>query len=558
MNTAPKKTNLVSVFGYFISLGIIALGQPARMGWLGAFAAVVGFAIFFCTLPYAIPKSKRFMLGAIWFGAIQLIQLSWMTSIEFQGVYILVVYAIVALGLACQFGLLTLLVPSEGKIAIPRLLCCAAFWTVMEWSRLFIGCGFSWNPIGLALSHFTPALQCTSLFGVFGLSFWVMLTNLWGVNVWRARFKKIPTASWAALASVPYLLGAAQFAYHSTKNSSDQINVALVQTALLPTEKAPHAARMDDFISPFDQWQRIIKALKEKQTAKRWDLIVLPEAAVPLLSDLAFYHYETIRDLLISELGDDIVTQFPPLAYPYGEEQWILGKKIWCVSNVFLCQTLANHFQAEIVTGLDHTEKEGNKNFNSAFYFKPHSYAFERYDKQILLPLAEYLPFDCLRPLTKSYGIFDFFTPGKGPKVFGLKIPFSVAICYEETFAEVMRKGREQGAKLFINVTNDNYYPHSTLHEQHFYHARLRAVENGAPLLRACNSGVTAAINSLGQTIGRFNPETAASRPEEGVLSCQLATYQYATLFSFWGEAGIVSLCLIALFVYSRLKSFRW
>ena len=162
----------------------------------------------------------------------------------------------------------------------------------------------------------------------------------------------------------------------------------------------------------------------------------------------------------------------------------------------------------------------------------------ERYDKQILLPLAEYLPFDFLRPLTKSYGIYAFFSHGEGAKIFGEKKLFSPSVCYEETFPSIMRQARVEGAELFVNVTNDNYYPNSSLHKQHLFHARLRAVENGIPLIRACNSGGTAAIDSFGKMLAFF-------QSQEGVLQCRLATYHYPTLYSFWGDFGIVSLCLV-------------
>jgi apolipoprotein N-acyltransferase len=556
MIAVPKQINLISILGFSLSLGVIALGQPARLGWLGAIAAVAGFTLFFSTLPTRQTKLKRFISGAAWFGAVQLIQLSWMTSIEFQGYYVLILYSLLALGLAAQFGLLTLVVPADGKIQISKVLFCAALWTLMEWLRLFFLCGFSWNPVGLALTHFTHSLQFTSLFGVFGMSFWVMLTNLWGVNVLRStRFNRDKTLAWAALACIPYLFGAVHLNYHlgNSLKEENKLDVALVQTSLLPSEKVPSANRMHEFIPPSDQWKRIISSLKEKQK-NRWDLIVLPEAAVPLLSDLTFYPYELVKELLVAELGQDVVRQFPSMTYPHAEERVLFENKIWCVSNLFICQTLANHFQAEVVAGLDHTEKGKGKNFNSAFYFKPNSITHDHYDKQILLPLAEYLPFECLRPLTKNYGILEFFTQGSGAKVFGQKVPFSLAICYEETFPEIMREGRSKGSKLFINLTNDNYYPHSTLHEQHFSHARLRAVENGTPLVRACNSGVTAAVDSLGQILDRFDAETASAPAKEGTLSCSLPTYQYSTLYSFWGEAGIVGICLIMLFSYGRLR----
>jgi apolipoprotein N-acyltransferase len=546
---------LGSVLGFLLSLGIVALGQPARAGWLGALASAFGFALFFASLPPFLLKVQRFLLGSLWFTAVQMIQLSWMTSIEFQGYYILFVYLFLSIGLGCQFGLLAVLVPASGRIPLFTLLYCSAFWTLMEWSRLFFICGFSWNPTGMALTHNFFSLQFASAIGVFGLSFWILLTNLAALNVWRENFKKTLVAGWLLLIAFPYLFGAAHLAYHFPKSEKQRqtIDAALVQTALLPSEKIPHNGRSSEFISAFVQWERIIKGLQES-CSSNWGMIVLPEAAVPLQSDRTLYPFEAVRTTLVRELGPSVVDNFPDLSYPFAEKQMVNGSAVICVSNLFWCQTLANYFDAELVVGLDHTDRENQKNFNSAFYLRPQESSIKRYDKQVLLPLAEYLPLDFLKPLTKGYGIFDFFTRGGESKVFGEKIPFSPSICYEETFTEVMREGRSKGAQLFVNLTNDNYYPDSSLHEQHLFHARIRAVENGIPLIRSCNSGVSAAVDSFGRIAARMESPRSFSSSRTGVLTCSLNAYHFFTPFSFWGDGLIIGYCMIICLFFWRRK----
>ena len=536
---------------FFLSLCIVALGQPARIGWLGAVAAFFGFALFFLSLPLPFSRLQKFLSGTAWFAMIQLVQLSWMTSIEFQGYYILFVYFFLSLWLGCQFGLLTIFVSNgEEKISIRNILFCASLWTLMEWSRLLILCGFSWNPIGLALTFFIPSLQFSSIFGVLGLSFWVILTNLTGLNALRSRMKSRQTIYWMLFAGFPYLFGLAQLHYRQATYESKRktLDVALIQTDLLPSEKTPHAGRTEDFISPWEQWERILSFLK-KEEMSQWDFIVLPEAAVPMSSDLSGYPYAKVSEVLITTFGPESEKKFPPLRAPFAEQRYYQGQKVWCVSNLFWCQALANLYQCEVIAGLDHSDPIVRKNFNSAFYFNPNNLLFQRYDKQILLPLAEYLPFGFLRSLTKNYGIYDFFSRGEGTKIFGEKIRFSPSICYEETFSEIMRNGKMQGAQLFVNVTNDNYYPDSSLHKQHLFHSRLRAVENGVPLIRACNSGGTAVIDSFGQFVAKFEA-VEPHQMNDGVLNCRFTAFQFSTLFSFWGEGGIISLCFI-FFLYN-------
>jgi apolipoprotein N-acyltransferase len=257
-----------------------------------------------------------------------------------------------------------------------------------------------------------------------------------------------------------------------------------------------------------------------------------------MLSDECSYPYLVVREALMEAFGSDCEKKFPPLYFPFAQEREVAGRKIWYVSNLFWCQSLANLYDAEVLAGLDHVDRSQEKNFNSAFYFKPHQFLIQRYDKQILLPLAECLPWEVLRPLAKNYGINDFFSCGNEVKIFGDKVPFSPSICYEETFAGMMRKARVEGAELFVNISNDNYFPGTSLHEQHLFHARVRAVENGVPLIRACNSGVTAVIDSFGRVAAEFEAK-------EGVLNYGLKPFHFPTLFSFWGDAGIVCLCLI-------------
>ena len=252
------------------------------------------------------------------------------------------------------------------------------------------------------------------------------------------------------LALVPYLFGVAQLAMHLPRSKAEgkKINVALVQTEHLPSEKSPHVGRMGDYISPFTQWNWIIKKLNEKGRGD-WEMIVLPEAAVPLQSDATLFPFNIVKEMLVKEFGYGIEKSFPALRFPFAEERFYQGNQMMCVSNLFWCQTLSNHFNAEIVIGLDHEDRLSRKNFNSAFCFKPKNGKIERYDKQVLLPLAEYLPLSFLKPLAKRYGISEFFTHGEGGKVFGEKFLFSPSICYEETFPNVMREGKKKGASLF-------------------------------------------------------------------------------------------------------------
>ncbi len=540
-------------FLIFLSWAIVGFGQPGWIPWLAPLAALGGFALFWMGIQNF---SSRFWPGVLWYAAVQAVQLSWMTSIEYQGWYILLVYAAICLALGLQFGCLTLLVIpaakgdiSGRKMTAMRALAAAAFWTLSEWGRFYILCGFSFNPAGLALTGFLPSLQLAAVWGVLGLSFFVMWVNVWVFSLFSSGKNLRRISGWGipfSLALFPYLFGYAHLAYHETgQANSPFLSAALVQTNLLPSEKSPLKGRLHAFISPLEQWQRILRFLEEKK-GDRWHLIVLPESALPFQADSMVYPLEETVKILEDAWGAS--PSLPALSYPFAEKK----ENRWLVSNHFWAQAIADHYHAEVIAGLDQRDKALKKNYAAAFHILPDAEGMGRYEKRVLVPLAEYLPFEWLMPWVRSYGIAEFFTPGAEAKVFGRAIPLSLSICYEETFSDLMREGRVKGAELFVNVTNDNWFPSSRLPEQHFSLGRLRSIENGVPLLRACNTGVTASVDSLGRMVSQLDLP-------EGVLAAPVHTYHYKTLYTHWGDAGIIGLCLIAFALFVRLKNlFQW
>ncbi|NGX44934.1 MAG: Apolipoprotein N-acyltransferase [Chlamydiae bacterium] len=536
-------------FSSFIGFLIVAFGQPSFALPLAPLAAAVGYALFWrCVRIFPFPI-QRFWRGALWYTIVAMVQLSWMTAYEYQGIYILAVFGALAIWLGVQFGLLTLLIPYNRSISIARGLAIASLWTLFEWGRFYFICGFSWNPAGLALS--TPfAMQSASLLGVLGLSFWVIFVNVLGL---RALIKKRGRAYWAwgVAALLPYTFGLVHTVYHekvSAKKRGAPFTCILVQTGLLPQEKVPLNGQLQAFISPYSQWKRIFSYIGEHEKSHP-NLIVLPEAALPYPGLASIYSQKQIKKDLMENFESE---KIEALFSDPGEEGDIF------LSNADVAQTLANLLGSEVIAGLDHCGEKGS-HYNSAFHFVPQGMTQTRYDKRVLMPLAEYLPYEWLRPLVSSYGIKEFFTPGDKPKLFRGALAMSVSICYEETFPGHVRDGCNLGADLIVNVTNDVWFPDSRLPSQHYEHSRLRAVENGVPLVRACNTGVTAAVDSLGREVSRLSEKDSEGRPMAAALKTEIVLYTYKTLFSHLGNGGILglsTLCLANFIFFGRL--FKW
>lgn len=334
-------------------------------------------------------------------------------------------------------------------------------------------------------------------------------------------------------------------------NSSNFLNVALIQTALLPDQKVHLHQRKEQYISPYQQWKNILLYL-EKHQSKKLDLIVLPEAAVPYGAYHPRYEYTTTKNIMRNIWGEvDLNTL---LIEPFIKNS---EDKIY-INNAFWAQAIADNYDAEVVIGLDDFDEKHN--YNAAFHFIPHQSHVTRYEKRILLPLAEYLPFSFLRPLIARYGIESFFTHGKQAKVMEGKCPLSISICYEECFSHLIREGRLKGAKLFVNITNDAWYPYSHLPQQHFDHGKIRSIENGVPLVRACNTGVTAGIDSLGRTVSKFMNPNGSFEQKQGALFLSINLYTFSTLYTLWGDYFILSLSFscVLLFIIYLVSSFAF
>ena len=164
---------------------------------------------------------------------------------------------------------------------------------------------------------------------------------------------------------------------------------------------------------------------------------------------------------------------------------------------------------AVLVTGALRREKGPGgeqQGFNSLMAFGDKGQLIATYDKAHLVPFGEYLPFNTvlgaigLEKLTKGLGSFAT-GPNSRPlmNIPGLP-PVAGLICYEVLFpGHVIDRGLKPGA--IINVTNDGWFGDTTGPRQHFHQTRVRAVEEGLPIVRAANNGISAVIDPYGRVL---------------------------------------------------------
>lgn len=169
--------------------------------------------------------------------------------------------------------------------------------------------------------------------------------------------------------------------------------------------------------------------------------------------------------------------------------------------------------------------------YNSAALVAPSGAWVARYDKIHLVPFGEYVPFKELlgfaHQLTREVGDF---VPGQRRTVFDLgRYRVGTFICYESIFPGEVRQFSKNGAQLFVNISNDEWFGHSAAPAQHLNQARMRAVENRRWLLRSTNTGITAAIDPYGRIV---------DRAERDVLTAFHAPFGLITATTFYARHG--------------------
>lgn len=542
---------------------LVAFGQPSWHWFMGLVASGIGYAFFFRILLSTPKASQRFWLATAWFTAVQITQLSWMISHPYS--YIYGVLLILSFLVGLQFGVLGLLIKPKALERLLVLAAIASLWTIMEWSRLFFLSGFSWNPVGLALTGAIYPLQLASLWGVFGLSFWIIWVNLLALRAWMSPSKIEPGLLFLCCALFPYAYGAVHYGFHERaleNHPTKPLSVVLVQPSF-PIEEAMNFRDSEELRAyVIAEWRQILSIMR-KQLGKRLDLIVLPEYVVPFGTYYPIFTENEVHTAFKDELGLTDFTKLPAIQDPLGGTYETANGVMPLVSNAYWVQALANLFNADIVVGLEdviHGPDNQRECYNAALYFRPNETKVERYEKRVLVPMGEYIPLDVCRQIAANYGISGSFTCGKEAKIFQGKVPFSSSICYEETFGALMTEGRTKGAELLVNITSDAWYPNSRLPQQHFDHARLRTVENGIPLVRACNTGVTGAVDSLGRIIGVLDDGEKPVEWRSDSLHLYVPTYHYHTPYSKWGDklilsiSGIIGLVALGFYRFRGVK----
>jgi apolipoprotein N-acyltransferase len=395
-----------------------------------------------------------------------------------------------------------------------RLLALAVALTIAEWLRGHVLSGFPWNSYGYALTGPLVLAQTASIVGLWGLTFLAVVIFAAPATLADeeadTRRRAAPLAVSVLLLAAMAGFGAWRLAQHPTR-LVDNVRLRIMQPNLPQDEKFNYAAR-----------QKIMRhylTLSERATGPQntglRDVthLIWPESAFPFFLTREGDAMAQIAELLPQ--GTVLITGAARAADPSPD------KRVRAYNSVYI---------------IDH---DGT--------------VLSVYDKVHLVPFGEYLPFQTtleklgLMQLTKLPGGFlsgdrkrSYQMPG-APRMLPL-------ICYEIIFpGAVVPSGERPG--WLLNVTNDAWFGISSGPYQHFQQARVRAIEEGLPLVRAANNGISAVVDPVGRIVAELTLGT------EGVLDSSLPRAAAPTIYARFGDSIAIMMIAAFLTIVMRYRS---
>jgi apolipoprotein N-acyltransferase len=343
---------------------------------------------------------------------------------------------------------------------VPFWLSLPVLWVAGEYLRSFLFSGFPWVNLGYSQHQHLVFIQSADLFGVYGLTFLIVL-----VNAGMAHF--VSTIQGGILRRTDWLVVALVLAAFS---ANAFYGIYRLAQPLDVRERNIRAVAVQGNIDQSIKWDpsyqketiERYRRLSEKAVEKeKADLIIWPESATP------FYFQE-------GEALSEEVRQVPRTS---GAEL-LFGAPAYEISN----RTV--------------------RYLNSAFLLSKEGQIVGRSDKNHLVPFGEYNPFGRFLPFLEKMvaGIGDF-SPGSLNPLPLQQGKAGVLVCFEAIFPEIARNYVRMGCDVLVNITNDAWFGRSSAPFQHLSMTLFRAIENRVWVARAANTGISAFIAPSGRVV---------------------------------------------------------
>ena len=458
---------------------------PTRVEWAAAVATAIllllsfpdfdlSFLAWIALVPLMFVVAQRpsalkaFSLG--WFAGTVFFYGScyWLTysMIHYGGLPTVVAYLLLIPG-AAVVGLFPALFALVLAVVVKRwglwaVLAAPAIWATSEWARLGVT-GQLWNALGYSLAYHPKLIQPASWGGVYAVGFLIVVINAAVVlSILKRTVGTVITALVLPLA-VGFVILLAPFLPNHAYTSSDisSVNVIAVQP------NVPMA---------LEKTTAEINALRERHlTLSQSALATLPEGYRPRL----------------------VVWPESPMNFTYASDKTFQD---------WVAQFARENHTSLILNSLEPAGPDAY--YNAALLINEDGRMIAQYDKIRLMPFGEYVPLPRWLPgASLITALVGEFTPGDKYTLMPIdEHRIGVFICIESAYPWIARELTREGADVLINISNDGYLGPTAVMRQHLANAIFRAVENGRPVLRVTNSGISAWIDDEGKILDHTVP----------------------------------------------------
>ena len=449
------------------------------------------YTAFFALLPlfYILDKAKNgFLTGLIWGVFYCIISIHWLALNTGTFPWLATLSMLLAAGfLALNYGLIAFIFKFvQKRNALLAYFLLPFIWVSIEFLRSFGTFGFPWLSIGHSQAYNTIYAQMADVGGVYTISFFLMITNLFLYFLIRSYTKK-RLFSLIIVLLIPFIYGT--FMLNSDLAKGKEMNFRIVQPNIGAKEKWIPSNRLP-IINKLDSLSRSDNGFKA-------DVIVWPETAIPyyLRSSVYFQH--------------------------------ILNR-------------CSNDMNATLITGaLDYYYSESgawHASTNTVFVFEPEAVTFspQVYDKIHLVPFGEFTPGgDLFKWLNNmEYGQSDFsHRDFRIPlSMTADSIKFTPMVCYDSVFPHTVGSFAQKGSQFNILITNDIWFGRSMGPYQHAAISIIRAIETRKPLIRSANAGISMFIDEKGRVLKKLPLYQC------GILDQSLHASQYMSPYTKTGN----------------------
>ena len=386
----------------------------------------------------------------------------------------------------------------------------ALIFAFCEWGRDYLLPGSSFGSLGLILSDYPVFIQIAAIGGLPFVSFWIMGVNFSAFKYLTSENKRARVISGFGLLlwiSVPLLYGGLRLEERAPlQEKSCTLRIGMIQPNILPSDKwnVSHEKKI------FSVLERLSMELK----AFRPDVLLWPETAIPVSWDFN-----------------------------------IEAKK--------LIKKVMGNLKCPILFGTIDSRTENH--YNAIYYADQKQINPSIYHKMNLVPFGEYIPLVDIFPFLENVIPIPYpFTKGEKAISFAVNgVIILPLICFEDTLSSFVQKVVHlEKPDLLAVFTNDGWFKGPGGPLNHDRLARFRAVENGIPMVRCTNTGVSSLLDANGRVLDRISAKGKMEGVEGGKVVDFRIFPRMETFFSIWGDLwlALCFICSICLEVVFRKK----